>query len=58
MNIVYTIHAEKIAERKISKKVIEKSLDNPDVILDSIFGRKIVHKLINDRLLRIICTKR
>ncbi len=58
MNIVYTNHAEeKIAERKISKTLIEKFLKNPDTILDSKFGRKIAHKFIRDKLLRIVYTK-
>ncbi|MFH1774675.1 MAG: DUF4258 domain-containing protein [Methanobacteriota archaeon] len=59
MNIVYTNHAEeKIAERKISKTIIEKSLKSPDAVLDSVLGRKIAHKLIKDRLLKIIYTKK
>lgn len=58
MKLVYTSHAEeKITERKIPKKIIESAFRNPDVILDTRFRRKIVHKLIKDKLLRIIYTK-
>ncbi|HMB45605.1 MAG TPA: DUF4258 domain-containing protein [Candidatus Methanoperedens sp.] len=54
MEIIYTNHAEeKLAERKISKREIEKSLKNPDAVLDGRDDVKIVHKLIRDKLLRI-----
>ena len=55
MEIIYTNHAEeKLAERKISKRMIEKSLKNPDAVLDGRADVKIVHKLIRDKLLRIV----
>jgi len=55
MNVAYTRHAEeKIAERKILKALIEEALKKPDSVLDSVFGRKITHKLIRDKLLRIV----
>ncbi|MFZ3383936.1 MAG: DUF4258 domain-containing protein [Candidatus Methanoperedens sp.] len=55
MKIIYTNHAEeKIAERKISKRIIEKSLTNPEVVLEGRGEVKIVHKLIRDKLLRIV----
>ncbi len=55
MNIDYTEHAtEKMAERDISKKVVERALREPDKVLNTEFGRKIAHKLIKDRLLRVV----
>ena len=55
MNIIYSNHAnEKIVERKISKSMIENSLKNPDAVMDSRGGTKVAHKLINDKLLRIV----
>lgn len=36
--------------------MIEKSLKNPDVVLGGEVGRKVAHKLIKDRLLRIVYT--
>ena len=55
MNIIYSNHAnEKIAERKISKSTIENSLKNPDTVMDSRAGTRVAHKLINDKLLRIV----
>jgi len=55
MKIIYTEHAEeKIAERNLSKTMIEDSLIRPDEILEAPFGRKIAQKLLNDKLLRIV----
>ena len=55
MNIIYSNHAnEKIRERKISKSTIENSLKNPDAVIDSRGETKVAHKLINDKLLRIV----
>lgn len=59
MDIVYTRHAEeKIAERKISRAIIEHSLKNPDTVLEAAFGKQIAHKLIRNKLLRIVYTQR
>ncbi len=58
MDIVYTRHAEeKIAERKPSKTIIEDALRSPDAVLDSVFGKKVAHKLIRNKLLRIVYTR-
>jgi len=53
--IEYTKHAEeKIKERNIDKINIKKALANPDKSLGSINGTKIIHKINNKRLLRVI----
>ncbi|NIQ07198.1 MAG: DUF4258 domain-containing protein [Candidatus Korarchaeota archaeon] len=58
MKLVYTDHAaEKIVERGISKKRIAKAVKNPDAIRKGKFGRKIIHKDIKGKLLRIIVSK-
>lgn len=55
MNIIYSIHAqEKIAERKIPRKINESSLLNPDTVVSGREKTQIAHKLIKDRLLRIV----
>jgi len=55
MVIIYSNHAkEKIDERKISKRIIENALMHPDTIINSRAGTRIAHKLIRDRLLRIV----
>jgi hypothetical protein len=55
MGIAYTNHAEeKIAERKIPKTTIESALKNPDAVVSGTLGRKIAHRLIRDKLLRIV----
>ncbi len=55
MDIIYSNHArEKIDERIISKTIIENALKHPDTIINSKAGTRIAHKLIRDRLLRII----
>ena len=55
MEFDYTDHAEEnITERKLSKKVIEDAVKNPDQILDGKFGRKIAQKIISKKLLRVI----
>jgi len=55
MKIVYSEHAkEKIEERKISEKIIETAILRPDKILESRFERKIIHKIIGSKLLRVV----
>ena len=55
MRFEYTDHAEEnLAERKIDKKLVEESIKNPDEIITGKFGRKIAHKLVGDKLLRVI----
>jgi len=59
MDVVYTRHAEeKIAERKLSKTIIENALKNPDTVLESISEKRIAHKLIRNKLLRIVYTRK
>ena len=55
---VYLKHArESIRERKITESVIEDAIFNPDETIPSKKGRKIAHKIIGNRLLRIIYKK-
>lgn len=55
MKIIYTTHAEEnIDERKLSKKVIEDVVINPEKVSDSMFGRKIAQKVVGNKLLRVI----
>ncbi len=55
MDIIYSNHAqEKTDERRISKRIIENAIRHPDAIINSRAGTRIAHKLIRDRLLRIV----
>jgi len=55
MEITYTSYAEDtINDRKISKEIIEDALKNPDEIIKGRKGRKIAHKIIGNKLLRVI----
>jgi hypothetical protein len=46
MKFVYLPHAEvNLADRRISKKIVESSVLNPDEILESKRRRKIAHKI-------------
>ncbi len=55
MDVRYTRHAEeKAAERKIPKRLIENVLKNPEEVVAGAFGRKIAHKFISGKLLRIV----
>lgn len=55
MKIVYTNHAiENIKERRIKREIIEKTIRSPDEIVIGKKGRKIAHKIINGKLLRVI----
>jgi len=55
MKIVYTDYAEDtIKDRKFSKEIIEDSLKNPDEIVKGKKGRKIAHKIIGNKLLRVV----
>ena len=55
MNVSYTEYAENtIKDRIISKKMIEEAFKKPDEIVKGKKGRKIIHKLIKDKLLRIV----
>lgn len=55
MEIEYTEYAENtLLDRKISKELIEKSLKEPDEIIEGKNKRKIAQKIINNKLLRVI----
>lgn len=58
MEFKYTTHAEeKLSERRLSKKLIEEALGNPDKIESTRFKRKIANKIINGKALRIVYEK-
>ena len=53
--VEYTKHAsQKLKERNIDKIDIKKALENPDKSVSNINGTKIVHKINNKKLLRVI----
>jgi len=53
--VKYTKHAsQKLKERNIDKIDIKKALNNPDKSINNINGTKIVHKINNKKLLRVI----
>ena len=55
MEILYADHAEEgMADRKISKQLVEHALKNPDEVVQGKKGRKIAHKLVGERLLRVV----
>ena len=55
MKIRYADHAkEGMGDRKISKQLVEKALNNPDEVIQGKKGRKIAHKLVGQRLLRVV----
>ena len=55
MEIVYTEYAEEsIADRNISKSIIENTLKNPEEVVEGKENRKIAHKVIGNKLLRVI----
>lgn len=55
MKFDYTEHAkENIRERKLSKRAVENAVLNPDEVVESNFGRKIAHKMVKNKLLRVI----
>lgn len=55
MKFIYTNHAQNnLKERKIRKDVIEETILNPNEFLESSKGRKIAHKIINNKLLRVV----
>ena len=56
MNIRFTDYAEEtLKEREISKKIISYALFNPDEIVEGSDDRIIIHKIINKKLLRVVC---
>ncbi|MBI2042776.1 DUF4258 domain-containing protein [Candidatus Pacearchaeota archaeon] len=55
MKIIYTDYAEDtIKDRKFSKEIIEDALKNPDEIIKGKRNRKIAHKIIENKLLRVV----
>ncbi|MBI2043303.1 DUF4258 domain-containing protein [Candidatus Pacearchaeota archaeon] len=55
MKIIYTDYAEDtIKDRKFSKEIIEDALKNPDEIVKGKRNRKIAHKIIKNKLLRVV----
>lgn len=55
MKISYTDYAEdSISDREINKEIIENALKNPDEIVEGKKNRKIAHKIIGSKLLRVV----
>ncbi len=55
MKILYTDYAEdSISDRKIGKEIIENALRNPDEIVEGKKNRKIAHKIVGTKLLRVV----
>lgn len=55
MNIIYTDYAEDtLKDRKIDKNIIEDAIKNPDEVVEGKNKRKIAHKIIGNKLLRVI----
>lgn len=55
MQFEYKDHAlEKLAERKLDKKLVETAILTPDSITESRFSRKIAQKNIDNKLLRVV----
>lgn len=51
----WTDHIElQLAERKISRELVENAINNPDKIVEGKKNRKIYQKLIGDKLIRVI----
>lgn len=55
MEFDYTDHAhQNMTERKLSKKVIEEVVKNPESVAEARFGRKIAQKTFGKKLLRVV----
>jgi len=55
VRITFIDYAEdSLSDRKISKDLIKDAILNPDEIVEGKKARKIAHKLIGDKLLRVI----
>jgi hypothetical protein len=55
MNFAYTDHAkQRMVERRISKEIVERAIKDPDDVSNTKFGRKVAHKLVRNKLLRIV----
>ena len=58
MNWKWTDHIKlQLKERKISKELVENTLDNPDNIINGKEGRKIYQKITGDKLIRVVTEK-
>jgi len=52
---IWTDHIkEQIIERELSIELVETILNEPDEIVEGNLGRQIYHKLIDDKLIRVI----
>ena len=55
MDFIYTTHAEEsILKRKLNRSSIEETLQNPEKVEVSKFGRKIAQKRTRNKLLRVV----
>ena len=55
MGFVFTHHAlGSIAENQLTKSLVEDALKRPDEIIDGHKGRKIAHKRVGTKLLRVV----
>ena len=55
MKWIWTTHIERqLVERKIPRKLVESTVNNPDEIVEGKGGRIIYHKMVREKLLRVI----
>ena len=55
MKFEYTSHAEeKLAERKLEKKLVEDTVAKPEKVIPSAFNRKIAQRKMSGKLLRVV----
>ena len=55
MDIIYIDYAkDTIKDRNINKEDIEKAILNPHEIIEGKKGRKIAHKILGNKLLRVV----
>ncbi|MBI4823272.1 MAG: DUF4258 domain-containing protein [Nitrospirae bacterium] len=51
----WTDHIEiQLIERKISKELVEKAINNPDKVVTGKKNRKIYQKIMGDKLIRVV----
>lgn len=51
----WTDHIEiQLIERKISKELVEKTINNPDKVVTGKKNRKIYQKIMGDKLIRVV----
>lgn len=52
---IWTDHIEyQITERELSRELVETVINTPDEIIPGKYGRLIYHKIVNDRLVRVV----